>query len=136
MAEYFEKARKLESRVQSDTDLKLSDTLRYYMRDSKAALDLMYRRSRCIADFDTANKNFDKAKAKNKGVQEAETVQQNIKKKFETISEHAREELNDFKNRRVQMFRKNLIDLTELQIKHAKAQIQLIKGFLQQSETY
>jgi hypothetical protein len=29
-------------------------------------------------------------------------------------------ELNDFKTRRVQMFRKNLIELTELQIKHAK----------------
>ena len=29
-------------------------------------------------------------------------------------------ELNDFKTRRVQMFRKNLIELTELQVKHAK----------------
>jgi len=64
MAEFFEKARKLESRVQSDADLKLSDTLRYYMRDSKAALDLMYRRSRCLADFETANKKLDRARAK------------------------------------------------------------------------
>ncbi|CAF1003846.1 unnamed protein product, partial [Didymodactylos carnosus] len=68
LADLFEKARKLESRVQSDIDLKLSDTLRYYMRDSKAALDLMYRRSRCLADFDTANKNLDKARQKNKDV--------------------------------------------------------------------
>jgi len=135
MAEFFEKARKLESRVQSDTDLKLSDTLRYYMRDSKAALDLMYRRSRCLADFETANKNLDRARAKNKEVAQAETTQQNIKKKFETISEKAKDELNDFKTRRVQMFRKNLIELSELQIKHAKAQIQMIKGVLQQSET-
>lgn len=29
-------------------------------------------------------------------------------------------ELNDFKTRRVQMFRKSLIELTELQVKHAK----------------
>jgi sorting nexin-5/6/32 len=135
LAEFFEKARKLESRVQSDTDLKLSDTLRYYMRDSKAALDLMYRRSRCLADFETANKNLDKARVKNKEVQKAETAQQTIKQKFETISEKAKDELNDFKTRRVQMFRKNLIELTELQIKHAKAQIQMIKGVLQQSET-
>ncbi|CAF1646093.1 unnamed protein product, partial [Adineta ricciae] len=135
LADFFEKARKLESRVQSDADLKLSDTLRYYMRDSKAALDLMYRRSRCLADFDTANKNLDRARTKNKEVQQAEAAQQNIKKKFETISEKAKDELNDFKTRRVQMFRKNLVELTELQIKHTKAQIQMIKGVLQQSET-
>jgi sorting nexin-5/6/32 len=61
------------------------------MRDSKAALDLMYRRSRCIADFDTANKNLDRARTKNKEVQQAETAQQNIKKKFETISEKAKD---------------------------------------------
>ncbi|CAF5151389.1 unnamed protein product, partial [Rotaria sp. Silwood1] len=30
--------------------------LKYYTRDTKAALDLMYRRSRCLADFETANK--------------------------------------------------------------------------------
>lgn len=61
------------------------------MRDSKAALDLMYRRSRCAADFDTANKNLDKARAKNKDVQQAETAQQNIKTKFETICEKAKD---------------------------------------------
>jgi hypothetical protein len=33
-------------------------------------------------------------------------------------------ELNDFKTRRVQMFRKNLIDLTELQIKHTKVNLE------------
>jgi sorting nexin-5/6/32 len=135
LAEFFEKARKLESRIQSDVDLKLSDTLRYYMRDCKAALDLMSRRSRCAVDFDTANKNLDRARQKNKEVLQAETTQQSIKQKFETISEKAKDELNDFKTRRVQMFRKNLIDLTELQIKHTKAQIQTIKSVLQQSET-
>jgi hypothetical protein len=39
-------------------------------------------------------------------------------------------ELNDFKTRRVQMFRKNLIELTELQIKHAKVNYKLIKHYL------
>jgi sorting nexin-5/6/32 len=61
------------------------------MRDSKAALDLMYRRSRCLADFETANKNLDKARVKNKEVQKAETAQQTIKQKFETISEKAKD---------------------------------------------
>ncbi|CAF0736539.1 unnamed protein product [Didymodactylos carnosus] len=135
LADLFEKARKLESRVQSDTDLKLSDTLRYYLRDSKAALDLMYRRSRCLANFDTANKNLDKARQKNKDVQQAETTQQTIKTKFENLSEKAKDELNDFKTRRVQMFRKNLIELSDLQIKHAKAQIQMIRSIIQQTET-
>ena len=66
------------------------------MRDSKAALDLMYRRSRCAADFDTANKALDKARAKNKEVQQAETAQQNLKQKFELISEKAKEGKQNF----------------------------------------
>jgi sorting nexin-5/6/32 len=82
---------KLESRIQSDTDLKLSDTLRYYMRDSKAALDLMYRRSRCLADLETANKNLDRARQKNKDVLQVEGAQQAVKTKFEAISEKAKD---------------------------------------------
>ena len=61
------------------------------MRDSKAALDLMYRRSRCLADFETANKSLDRARQKNKDVQQAEATQQHIKTKFETISGKAKE---------------------------------------------
>ena len=105
----------------------------------------MYRRSRCLADFETANKNLDRARSKNKDLPQAETNQQEIKKKFENMSEKAkigkRErktkpirrstfhslrstfdhlELTEFKNRRVQMFRKNLIELAELHIKHTK----------------
>jgi sorting nexin-5/6/32 len=37
VADCFEKARKVEGRVSSDEDLKLADTLRYYMRDTLAA---------------------------------------------------------------------------------------------------
>jgi len=58
----------VESRVASDEDLKLSDTLRYYMRDSNAAKNLLYRRRRCLANYETANKNLDKARAKNRDV--------------------------------------------------------------------
>jgi len=55
--------------VASDEDLKLSDTLRYYMRDSAAAKNLLYRRLRALANYENATKNLDKARAKNKEVQ-------------------------------------------------------------------
>jgi len=61
--------KKLEGRVASDEDLKLSDTLRYYMRDSSAAKNLLYRRLRALANYETATKNLDKARSKNKDVQ-------------------------------------------------------------------
>jgi sorting nexin-5/6/32 len=51
---------------------------------------------------------------------QAEQAQQEACDKFETISSKAKEELVDFKKRRVGAFRKNLIDLAELEIKHAK----------------
>ena len=68
MAEYFEKARKLEGRVASDEDLKTSDLLRYYVRDTEAAKNLLYRRARCLADYENANKALDKARVKGKEV--------------------------------------------------------------------
>lgn len=37
VSDCFEKARKIEGRVSSDEDLKLSHTFRYYMRDTQAA---------------------------------------------------------------------------------------------------
>lgn len=62
------KFQKIEGRVASDEDLKLSDTLRYYMRDSFAAKRLLYRRLRCLANYENANRNLEKARAKNKDV--------------------------------------------------------------------
>jgi len=56
VSELFEKTRKLEGRMASDFDLKLSDTLRYYTNDTRAALDLLYRRSRALANFEHSNK--------------------------------------------------------------------------------
>lgn len=58
----------MEGRVASDEDLKLSDTLRYYVGDSFAAKRLLYRRLRCLANYETANRNLEKARAKNKDV--------------------------------------------------------------------
>lgn len=37
VSDSFEKARKVEGRIASDEDLKLSDLLRYYLRDTSAA---------------------------------------------------------------------------------------------------
>lgn len=57
-----------ESRVASDQDLKLGDTLRYYQRDSHAAKALLIRRLRCLSAYEAANRNLERARAKNKDV--------------------------------------------------------------------
>jgi hypothetical protein len=62
------KFQKIEGRVASDEDLKLSDTLRYYMRDSFAAKRLLYRRLRCLSNYENANRNLEKARTNNKDV--------------------------------------------------------------------
>uniref|UniRef100_A0AAY4A1G3 PX domain-containing protein n=1 Tax=Denticeps clupeoides TaxID=299321 RepID=A0AAY4A1G3_9TELE len=111
---------KIEARVAADEDLKLADLLKYYLRESQAAKDLLYRRGRALVDYENANKALDKARAKNKDVLQAETTQQICCQKFEKISESAKQELIDFKTRRVAAFRKNLVELAELELKHAK----------------
>ncbi|KAK9511067.1 hypothetical protein O3M35_005707 [Rhynocoris fuscipes] len=128
VAETFEKLKKTEARVASDEDLKLSDTLRYYMRDTFAAKRLLYKRLRCLANYEAANRNLEKARSKNKDILAAEKAQQEACDKFEQMSDKGKEELVDFKSRRVAAFRKNLIDLAELEIKHSKSQIQLLKS--------
>uniref|UniRef100_H3AV26 Sorting nexin 5 n=1 Tax=Latimeria chalumnae TaxID=7897 RepID=H3AV26_LATCH len=128
LAELFEKLRKVEGRVSSDEDLKLSELLRYYMRDIQAAKDLLYRRARSLADYENSNKALDKARLKSKDVQQAEKQQQDCCEKFELLSKSAKQELTSFKGRRVSAFRKNLIEMTELEIKHAKNNISLLQG--------
>ncbi|XP_012580938.1 PREDICTED: sorting nexin-32 isoform X1 [Condylura cristata] len=130
LAELFERLRKLEGRVASDEDLKLSDMLRYYMRDSQAAKDLLYRRLRALADYENANKALDKARARNREVRSAESHQQLCCERFERLSGSAKQELMDFKSRRVSSFRKNLIELAELELKHAKASTLLLRNTL------
>ncbi|KAM6131455.1 LOW QUALITY PROTEIN: sorting nexin-6 [Pterocles gutturalis] len=130
VSELFDKTRKIEARVSADEDLKLSDLLKYYLRESQAAKDLLYRRSRSLVDYENANKALDKARAKNKDVLQAETTQQICCQKFEKISESAKQELIDFKTRRVAAFRKNLVELAELELKHAKGNLQLLQSCL------
>uniref|UniRef100_A0A8C9T1C7 Sorting nexin n=1 Tax=Scleropages formosus TaxID=113540 RepID=A0A8C9T1C7_SCLFO len=121
---------KIEARVAADEDLKLADLLKYYLRESQAAKDLLYRRGRALVDYENANKALDKARAKNKDVLQAETSQQVCCQKFEKISESAKQELIDFKTRRVAAFRKNLVELAELELKHAKGHLQLLQSCL------
>lgn len=123
----YEKLRKLEGRVASDEDLKLSDLLRYYERDSQAALDLLYRRTRSLANYESANKKLETAKTKGKGVHDAEANQQTCKEKFDKLSEVGKDELDSFKKRRVDTFKKNLVELSELEVKHAKQQVAVLR---------
>ncbi|XP_050526705.1 sorting nexin-6 isoform X1 [Daktulosphaira vitifoliae] len=136
-SETLEKLRKVEGRVASDEDLKLSDTLRYYVGDSFAAKRLLYRRLRCLANYEAANRNLEKARAKNRDVHaaqeiiDAETAQQLSCEKFEVMSDKGKEELIDFKARRVSTFNKNLLELAEWEIKHAQHQIDILKTSLE-----
>ncbi|XP_041107944.1 sorting nexin-5-like isoform X2 [Polyodon spathula] len=135
LAELFEKLRKVEGRVASDEDLKLTELLRYYMRDIQAAKDLLYRRARALADYESSNKALEKAQLKSKEVQQAEEHQQLCCQKFEKLSESGKRELTSFKGRRVVAFRKNLIEMAELEIKHAKSSVSLLQSCIDMLKT-
>ncbi|CAK8693822.1 unnamed protein product [Clavelina lepadiformis] len=126
--ECIEKIRKLDARSASDIDLKLGDLLRYYYHDAQACKDLLYRRARSLANYEHANKELDRSRARGKNVHQAEENQKTQRDKFESLSEVGRKELTDFKGRRVTAFRKNLIELGELQLKHSKAMVQVLKS--------
>uniref|UniRef100_A0A8C5BF07 Sorting nexin n=1 Tax=Gadus morhua TaxID=8049 RepID=A0A8C5BF07_GADMO len=126
LADLFEKLRKVEGRVASDQELKLTELLRYYMRDIQAAKDLLYRRARALADYENSNKALDKARLKSRDIPQAEEQQQLCLQKFDKLSESGKRELTSFKGRRVVAFRKNLIEMAELEIKHAKVMLTMI----------
>lgn len=130
-AESLEKLRKLEGRMATDEDLKLADLLRYHMRDAEAAKGLLYRRMRCLANLETANKNLDRARAKNKDVPIATTTQQETSEKFETLSDTAKIELSGLRKKKVSHFKKNLTELSDLQLKHSKAQVTLLSSTIE-----
>ncbi|XP_066479602.1 sorting nexin-5 isoform X1 [Tiliqua scincoides] len=130
ISELFEKLRKVENRVSSDEDLKLSELLRYYMLNIEAAKDLLYRRTRALVDYENSNKALDKARLKGKDVRLAEAHQQECCQRFEKLSESAKQELNNFRRKRIAAFRKNLVEMTELEIKHAKNNVSLLQSCL------
>ncbi len=128
VSEALEKMRRIEGRVASDQDLKLSDTLRYHMRDSAAAKDLLYRRLRCLANYEAANKALDKARTRNRDVVQCEQAQTDACNRFEAISSKAKEELSNLKNRRGDAFQKSLTELAELELKHSRAHAQMLRS--------
>lgn len=126
-SDVMEKMRRIEGRVATDQDLKLSDALRYHMHDTSAAKDLLFRRLKCLSNYEAANKNLDRARAKNKDLVQAENQQQEALERFETISERAKEELKTLRVRRVAAFQKCLTELAELELKHSKSHAQMLR---------
>ncbi|KAM6455971.1 sorting nexin-5 isoform 4-T4 [Liasis olivaceus] len=90
--------------------------------------DLLHRRTRALVDYENSNKALDKARLKSKDVRLAEVYQEECYQKFEKLSESAKQELNNFKGKRIAAFRKNLIEMTELEIRHAKNNIYLMQS--------
>jgi sorting nexin-5/6/32 len=83
---------------------------------------------RCLANYENANKNLDKARARNRDVPQAENAQQEACQRFEHISEKAKEELKTLRVRRVASFQKSLTELAELELKHSKAHAQMLRA--------
>jgi len=128
VTDILERMKKAESRVGTDEELKEADTLRYFSRETSAAKDLLYRRLRCLANYEAANKNLERARAKNRDIQKAEQDQSEACKKFEEISALAKTELVDLKKRRVEAFKKNLTELVDLEIKQSKNKLSLLQS--------
>lgn len=131
VSDYLEQAKKIEARIASDEDLKLTDTFLYYKRDTVAAQDLLMRRLRFMSEYDSATKNLEKARAKGRtAMQYADVIQKQAKENFSSISKLAKQELIDYKQRRVASFKKAFSDLAELEIKHLRSNSQLIVNCL------
>lgn len=131
VSDYFEQARKIETRIASDEDLKLTDTFLYYKRDTVAAQDLLMRRLRFMSEYETATKNLEKARQKGRTqMQYADVIQKQAKENFTSISKLAKQELIDYKQRRVASFKKAFNDLAELELKHLRSHSQLLTDCL------
>uniref|UniRef100_A0A2I3GQ16 Sorting nexin/Vps5-like C-terminal domain-containing protein n=1 Tax=Nomascus leucogenys TaxID=61853 RepID=A0A2I3GQ16_NOMLE len=113
VAELFEKLMKVEGGISSDEDLKLTELLRYYMLNIEAAKDLLHRCTKALTDYEKSNKALDKAQFKEQRCQ---------------LSKSAKEELINFKRKKVAAFRKNLIEMSELEIKHARNSVSLLQS--------
>jgi sorting nexin-32 len=53
--------------------------------------ELLYRRLRCLANYENANRNLDKARLRNREVNLAEKLQQTASEKFDSISKLAKQ---------------------------------------------
>jgi len=100
------------------------------MRDTLAAKDLLYRRLKTLAAFESANKELDLARSKNRDREAAELRQKDAWAVFEGVTEEAKEELELQKERRIEGFLRHLQQLAELEIKHARAHSQVLREAL------
>lgn len=131
VSDYLEQAKKVETRIASDEDLKLTDTFLYYKRDTVAAQDLLARRLRFMSEYETATKNLERARVKGRtATQYADVIQKQARENFLSISKQAKQELIDYKKRRVSSFKKAFGDLAELEVKHLRSHFQLITNCL------
>lgn len=130
LSDGLEKTRKCEGRACTDVDLKLSDILKYYYWETGAARDLMQRRVRCLSDFENANKMLERARFRDRDVRQAEETQREACQNYERITESMEKELVSFRTRRIQNFKKSLVELAELQVKHNKSATQMIRNCL------
>eukprot|EP00050_Salpingoeca_kvevrii_P005934 m.286514 g.286514 ORF g.286514 m.286514 type:complete len:403 (-) comp11588_c0_seq1:211-1419(-) len=121
------KVYQIEKKLAAKEDLKMTDLLRYYVADGNAAKDLMHRRIKAYQEMEKDKKNLDKARTTGKKVSECQDKQDASQKRYESITETAREELATFKKRRVTAFRKGLIQYTQCQIRQSKEQYLLWK---------
>jgi len=127
LSDTLEKIRRCESKLVGDQDLKLTDCLKYHCLDTAAAKDLLFRRLRCLANYEKANKDLDLARTRNKDVAAAENRQSEACTAFERLSNTARTELAMQKKGRVEHVRSNMEQLVELEVKHGKAHSQLLR---------
>jgi len=95
--------------------------------DTTAAKDLLFRRLRCLANYEKANKELDLARTRNKDVAVAENRQSEACSTFEKLSTSARAELAMQKKGRVEHMRSNLEQLVELEVKQGKAHSELLR---------
>lgn len=58
---------------------------------------------------------------------QAEQAQTDACEKFEAMSARGKQELTSFRSRRVTAFKKSLIELAELEVKHAKSQYEYLR---------
>lgn len=58
---------------------------------------------------------------------QAEQAQTDACEKFEAMSARGKQELMSFRTRRVAAFKKSLIELAELEVKHAKSQYEFLR---------
>uniref|UniRef100_A0AAX7SKW8 PX domain-containing protein n=1 Tax=Astatotilapia calliptera TaxID=8154 RepID=A0AAX7SKW8_ASTCA len=113
----------------ADDYIHISATLNSLAADDMT--DLLYRRARALADYENSNKALDKARLKSKDIPQAEEHQRQCLQKFDKLSESGKKELTSFKGRRVVAFRKNFIEMAELEIKHAKNSVALLQGCIE-----